>query len=142
MLGIIHKTGWIQISFGFGFLIWIIFALSFIFIKKGLVKDNKGIHLGYYCWKKYVGRDKNKFSDRPIVTILKFKKKQKLAFISAANPDFSTSFNAFDIYLLNDRHTKKNKLIGLKDKLNADSAIEFITANSDLKFELYSPDFS
>lgn len=141
VLGIIYKGGWTQILFLFGLLVWLFFAISFIFIKKGLIKSDNGIHFGYFCWGLYVGKDKNKYLDRPIVTVLKFKKRQKLAFVSAANPDFSSSFNAFDVYLLNEKHTEKDKLIGLNTISRANSAIEFITKNSNLKFELYSPDF-
>ncbi|UAB82258.1 hypothetical protein INR76_05720 [Marixanthomonas sp. SCSIO 43207] len=141
ILGTIYKSGFTQVLFLFGLLIWLFLAISFIFVKKGLVKTDSGIHFGYFCWGRYVGKDKNKYLDRPTVTILKFKKRQKLAFISAANPDFSSSFNSFDIYLLNKKHTKKDKLIGLKNISRANSAIEFMTKNSDLKFELYSPDF-
>lgn len=76
------------------------------------------------------------------VSVLKFRRKQKFAFFTSANPDLSQRFNFFDICLLNEKHTRRQTVISLKNEENAQKAIGFLTANFNLKFEVYSPDFS
>ena len=138
----IEHSGVNQLWFIIASIVSLFLAASIIFSKKGFAKRKNGIVHAYYCWGKYVGNDKIEFNDRPVVTILKFKRRQKTGFISAANPDLSVSYNAFDIYLLNTKHTKKDKIMSLKSYEKAQEAIRFLTKYSSLKFELYSPDFN
>lgn len=53
----------------------------------------------------------------------------------------SHGFNGFDIYLLNEKHTKKERIMSLKSELNSQKAIDFIILNTKLKHEVYNPDF-
>ena len=43
---------------------------------------------------------------------------------------------------VNDKHTKKDTLVSLVNKNLAQKSIEFLEQNFDLKYEIYSPDFS
>ncbi len=131
----------ISIIAGIGLIVWVFIALTTIIIKKGFVHDKTGTHLGYFSWGKLLIKEPITLLDRPILTVLKFKRNQKLGFISAANPEFSESFNTFDIYLLNEKHTLKDKVIGLKSDKASKQAINFLTNHLPLRYEVYSPDF-
>ncbi len=119
-----------------------IYFLALAFSKKGLLKRGQKLYktssfLGFIIFRRKIS-----IIERPIVSILKFKKKQKFAFVSSANPDQSETFNSFEIFVLNQRHTKRDSVIYFKKKENADKAIDFLTTNFPLKHEIFSPDFS
>lgn len=78
----------------------------------------------------------------PVIAVLRMGKTQKLAWTVAANPDLSVNYSSFDITSLNEKHTKKSRLVILKKESSAKKAMEFILANSNLREEIYSPDFS
>ncbi len=111
-------------------------------MKKGMVMDNQGIYVGYFSWNKLIFKDPITLLNISAVSILKFKRRQRGAYLSVANPEFSVSFNTFEIYMLNEKHTTKNKILTLRNEEKAKQTIEFITRNSNLKHEIYSPDFS
>lgn len=125
----------------FFFLILFLFLLALTFSKKELIKKNKKL----YKAKSFLGvtllKRKVNLSDRPVVSILKFKKNQKFAFVSAARPDQADSFNSFEIFLLNENHTKRDSIIYFKKEENANNAIAFFINNFPLKYEIFSPRF-
>ena len=139
---IVKSQGWIQIIAIFVFIACLFLGISTIYIKKGFVKNNKGIHIGYFSLGKLLILEPIGLINRNKVSILKFKRRQRAAFVSIANPEFSEQFNSFEIYLLNEKHTIKEKVLSLKSDKKAKSAIEFLTKNSKLIYEIYSPDFS
>lgn len=102
---------------------------------------DKNLCKGIFVGKKLIFQRKIDLNNKPVFTILKFKKIQKFAFLTVANPDMSHAFNGFDIYLLNEKHTEKERIMCLKSELNSQKAIDFITLNTNLKHEVYSPDF-
>ncbi len=117
-------------------------AVSTFLIKKGLVKNSEGLHVGYFSWGKLIIKNPIKFFNFPAVSILRRRRRERGAYLSIANPEFSTSFNSFEVFSLNEKHTKKNKIISLRSEKNANKALDFILENSKLRRETYSPDFS
>ncbi|WP_034257680.1 hypothetical protein [Altibacter lentus] len=124
------------------FLMLTLFLLALIFSKKGLQKKGENLYKTISIKGITLLKSKIKLSDRPAVSILKIKKQQKFAFVSSANPDQSESFNSFEIFVLNQRHTKRDPVIYFKNEENATKAIKFLTTEFRLKHEIFSPDFS
>ncbi|TDQ28160.1 hypothetical protein CLV82_2962 [Zeaxanthinibacter enoshimensis] len=119
------------------FIILIIWILS----KKGFYYKNENLYRGYFIGRLLLIKQKLAIQDKPVCAILKSNKRQKYGFFSAAKPDLANKFGAFDIYLLNENHTAKNRIMTLKHEKNSQKAIDFIMAHTDLKFEVYCPRF-
>ena len=109
--------------------------------KRGLLKQGSDLYRGLFFIDKLILKKKIDLTNKPKVSILKFKKSQKLAWFSAARPDLAFDFNAFDINLLNDKHTQKEMLVSLSNNDIAKKTIDFLNTNFDLKYEIYSPNF-
>lgn len=133
-----------QINYIKGLVPLIIFILLVILTlsKKGLVKNNLHLYKGIFIFNILLFKKKINLKNKICFSILKFRKSQKYAFFSAASPDASHSFNSFDLYLLNKKHTEKNLLISLKKEKNSKLAKDFVASFKDFNYELYSPDFS
>ena len=130
-----------------GYLVLFIFILIYTlivclaFTKRGLLKKGSDLYRGLYFAEKLILKKKINLNDKPKISILKFKRSQKMAWFSVAKPDLASEFNAFDINLLNDKHTKKEMLISLTNNETAKKTIDFLSSNFDLQYEIYSPDF-
>ncbi|SDQ67157.1 hypothetical protein [Flagellimonas zhangzhouensis] len=117
--------------------------IIFLFSKKGFFHKNGSIYKGIYIGKILILKSEIKLNDFEAITILKFKKRKNYSSILVASHGrVSSTFNTFDIYLLCNRHTRKSKLISLSSLDVCNEAINFIQTYSNLKFEIYSPDFS
>ncbi|MDB4180976.1 hypothetical protein N9611_01855 [Flavobacteriaceae bacterium] len=112
------------------------------FTKIGLLKKEDKLYRGLYFEKKLILKKKIDVTNKSKVSILKFKRNQKMAWFSAAKPDLSLEYNAFDITLLNDKHTQKETLISLSNKGISKKAVEYLVTNFSMICEIYSPDFS
>jgi hypothetical protein len=117
------------------------FLISISFSKRGFLKIKSDLYLGLYFLDKLFYKKKIDISKTPKIAILKFKKSQKLAWFSVAKPDLATEFNSFEINILNNKHTKREAIMVLKDEKNVKPAISFLISNFPLKNEVYSPDF-
>ncbi len=130
-----------------GYLILIIllviylFLILIAFLKRGFVKINSKLYKSSFFRGKLIFKKEIDISKTPKIAILQFKKSQKLAWFSIAKPDLATEFNTFEINFLNDKHTKRERILDLKNKDNVEPVIAFLTTNFDLKNEVYSPDF-
>ena len=113
-----------------------------VMTKKGLATDDHQIYKGIFLFNFLLYIKRINLRNKTCFSILKFKKRQKYAFVSAANPDASHSFNTFDIYLLNKKHTEKEMLISLKKEQKSKLASDFISSFIGFTCEIYSPDFS
>jgi len=80
-------------------------------------------------------------TDKPVVSILKFKKIQKFAFFSVAKPDLSESFYSFERFVLNKNHFIRDSFMYFKQEKCANDAIEFLTKDFPLRHELFSPNY-
>lgn len=131
-----------------GYIVLLLFVLIYsmmiclAFTKRGLLKKNSELYRGLYFKNTLLLKKKINLEDKTKVSVLKFKKSQKMAWFSVAQPDMASDFNAFDITLLNDKHTDKDALVSLSCEELAKKAIEFLEAKFNLAYEIYSPDFS
>lgn len=110
-----------------------IFLIGIIFSRRGLVsKDNK-LCLGVFYFNTLIFKKKIDLNEWTKISILKFNRRQKLAFFTSANPDLSEQFNSFDVCLLNNKHTRRRVLISLKNEENAQNAIRFLKKKFQFK---------
>ena len=116
--------------------------ISLAFSKKGLIKKGDKLYKGKFFLGSTIFRRKIKLHNRPVVSILKFKKSQKLSFFSAARPDLGEQFNSFEIFILTGNHIKRDSVMYFKKEENAQKAIQFLTNDFPLRHEVFSPDFS
>lgn len=126
-------------------LMFILIYLSLMclaFTKRGLLKKEDKLYRGLYFFRKLILKKKIDLTDKPKVSILKFNRRQKMGWFSAARPDLSLAFNALDINLLNEKHTRRETLISLTNDEKATEAINFLENEFNLIHERYSPDFS
>ncbi len=118
-----------------------IVLICLAFTKKGLFKKGETLYRGLFFNKKIILCKKFDLTDKSKVSILKFRKTQKMAWFSDAKPDLGTNFISLDITLLNNKHTQKELLISLRKENKSKRTIEFLNKNFNLKEEIYSPDF-
>jgi len=131
-----------------GSLVLLLFIISYsaiiclAFTKTGLLKKRDKLYRGLYFAKKLILKKKIDLTNKSKVSILKFKRNQKMAWFSAAKPDLALEYNAFDVTLLNGKHTQKKMLVSLSNKDISKKTVEYLETNFSMKFEIYSPDFS
>lgn len=130
-----------------GYLVLLIFMSIYMFLvmvaflKKGFFEKDGKLYRGAFFRGKLFFKKHIPISHTPKLAVLKFKKSQKLAWFSAAHPDLSVDFNAFEINILNDKHTKREALMDLKNIKNIEPVVAFLTGNFNLKHEDYCPTF-
>lgn len=124
-----------------GLLILFGFTIMITFSKKGLLQSNNKIYKGYFFGNLLLYKKTVNLNNKIAFAILKLRKKQKMAFFTGANPDLAESFETFDIALLNENHTQKEILISLLKVKNSESVTEFLKNHTNLKLEIYSPNF-
>ncbi|MFD1079554.1 hypothetical protein, partial [Longispora fulva] len=122
------------------FLIGLFTGVVFLaFSKKGFIKSDGKLYKAKFFRGRVLHRKKISLQDRPVVSILKFRRSRKYAWFSAAKPDLGYDFNSFEIYILNDRHIKRDLLMRFSSEETATAALEFLSSGLDLKPEVYSP---
>lgn len=134
----LHWTSPLFILF---FLSLLLLVTIFAFSKKGFSKNDGKFYKAKFFWGKVLYRSSINILDRPVISILKFKRSRKYAFFSAAKPDLASTFNSFEVYVLNDRHTKRDLVMRLNSKDKAERAIDFLCSEQLLRHEIYSPNF-
>lgn len=80
-------------------------------------------------------------SNRASVALLRGRKKQTLAFFTAAKPDLAVEEYKLEVCVLNAHHTQREVLLTLSKRENANKATDFLTAHFDLELESYNPRF-
>ena len=130
------------------FEIAVVICVCLMILKKGILIENKFIYIGYYLFGLKIFKQKLETENMQIITLLKFIKstnynyeKRHPSNVTRWEPNLNYQSNSFQIFLLNENHTKKKKLLNLVKKENSDKAIEFITKNTNLKIEIYNPNF-
>jgi len=121
--------------------VFIFGLISFIFSKKGLLINNHGLYKAYFVFGILLFKRKVELKNKPVVTILKLRKSQNLPSVGIVYPSSRHSFHIYYLHLLNQSHTIKTELIGVKKKGNAQKMIHFLAENTNLMFEIYSPNF-
>jgi hypothetical protein len=123
------------------FVVFVFGMVSFIISKKGLLINEKGLFKAYFVLNLLIFKQKIDLNNKPIVTILNLRRSQNLPSAGIVYPSSRHSFHIYYLYLLNQSHTIKTELIAIKKEENAQKMIHFLTENTNLKFEIYSPDF-
>ncbi|MGY5847390.1 hypothetical protein ACW6QP_08210 [Salegentibacter sp. HM20] len=121
-------------------LLLLTYLISLAFSKKGIIKKEDNIYKAKFFQDFTLFKSKVDLTDRPVASILKFRKSQKLAFFSVAQPDLSESFNSFVIFVLNKTHYKRDAIMYFKKETSAKKALDFITQDFPLRQEIFSPD--
>ncbi|MDT0295568.1 hypothetical protein ACFQ3R_02060 [Mesonia ostreae] len=116
--------------------------VAIAFLKRGFYKKNAKLYKASFFYTKLIFKSKIRLVNRPKLAILKFKKAQKYAWFNVANPDMTSSFNAFEINILSENHTQRDCILILKNEDHANNAVEFLSSNFPLKLEMFNPDFS
>lgn len=124
------------------FLLLFFYLVSLTFSKKGLIKKDHKLFKAKIFNGVTLSKRRVDLTDRPVVSILKFRKSQKMIWFSIAKPDLAKSFNSFEVFVLNDRHIKRDSVMYFETEDNATKALEFLTNNFPLRHELFSPNFS
>jgi hypothetical protein len=119
-----------------------VFFVGMVFSRRGLVVKKDKLYIGVFYFNMLIFKKHIDLSEWTKLSILKFRRRQKFAFFTSANPDLSQRFNISDVCLLNEKHTRRLTLISLKNEKNAQNAIGFLSTNFNLKLEIYSPDLS
>lgn len=118
-----------------------VFIVCIAFLKRGFISIKSKLYRGSFFRGKLFFKSHIDISKTPKVAVLKFKKIQKFAFFSVARPDLGSGFNAFEINILNERHTKREEIIMLRDEKNVKPCLDFLTSNFNLEHEVFSPNF-
>ncbi len=124
------------------FVVLSLVMLGIVFLKKGVVKEGSVLFKGTFLFDKLLLKKKVDVDQKSKVAILKFKRSQKMAWFSVANPDASLTYLRSDVTLLNEKHTTKDVLISLDDEEKANQVVSFLEEYFQFDYELYSPDFS
>ena len=111
------------------------------YLKRGLIKINSKLYKGSFFSGKLFFKTQIDISEKSKVSILKFRKSQKLAWFSIAKPDLATEFDSFEVNILNDNHTNRLPILDLKGENKIEPVIEFLNSKFGLKIEEYSPNF-
>lgn len=134
-----RNLSWIGYLMLMAFLSLFFYLVSLAFSKKRLVKKNNKLYKAKIFNGVTLSRSRIRLTDRPVVSILKFKKSQKMIWFSMAKPDLGKSFNSFEVFVLNESHVKRDSVMYFENEENANKALEFITTGFPLKHEIFSP---
>ena len=126
----------------------VVVCVCLMILKKGIVIENKVIHISYYLFGLKIFKQKVETENMKIITLFKFIKstnynyaKRHPSNVTRWEPNLNYQSNSFQIFLLDENHTEKKKVLSLVKEQNSNKAIEFITKNTDLKIEIYNPNF-
>ena len=126
----------------------VVVCVCLIILKKGIVIENKLIHIGYYLFGLKIFKQKVETENMKIITLFKFIKstnynyeKRHPSNVTRWEPNLNYQSNSFQLFLLNENHTEKKKILSLVKEQNSNKAIEFITKNTNLRMEIYNPNF-
>lgn len=131
-----------------GYLVFIFALLLFFYLialafsSKGLIKNQEKLYTAKFFNGFTLFKSRVTLKDRPVVSVLKFKKRQKYVWFSIAKPDLDKAFNSFEIFVLNERHIKRDSVMYFTNEENSKKAVEFLTTDFPLRHELFSPNFN
>lgn len=115
--------------------------LSIIFSKKGFLYNNNSIYLSYTFLDKNIYSKSILLDGKTSFTFLKQNILQKNTYLSAGSADLSYKDISFSIVLLNKNHTQKKYLITVNSIKNTKELKLFLEEATNLKYEIYSPNF-
>jgi hypothetical protein len=115
--------------------------LLIIFSKKGFLFNNNSLYLSYTFLNKNIYSKIILLDDKTSFTFLKQNILQKNTYLSAGGADLSYKDISFNIVLLNKNHTQKKHLITINSIKNTEELKLFIENATNLKYEIYNPNF-
>jgi len=118
------------------------YLIALAFSSKGLIKNQEKLYTAKFFNGLTLFKSRVTLKDRPVVSVLKFKKRQKYVWFSIAKPDLDKAFNSFAIFVLNERHIKRDSVMYFTNEENSKKAVEFLTTDFPLRHELFSPNFN
>lgn len=123
-------------------LLLILFFLSIIFSKKGFLIRNNSLFLSYTFLGRNIYSKSLSLNEKTAFTFFKQNIIQKNTYLSAGGADLSYKDISFTLVLLDKNHTKKKQIITLNSIKNIDKLKLFFESFTNLKHEVYSPNFS
>lgn len=105
-----------------------------IFHKNGFIIKNSNLHIATFFGQAPVLSKKIDLSKWTSVSILKASKRM-------GNEDWSYREELFRLTFLNQNHTLKSAVVTAKSESEANSLLEFVLKNTNLKYEIYNPNF-
>ncbi len=118
-----------------------VFLVVLPFAKKGFLIKSNQLFLASFLFGKCLGKKKIDITNSPVVSVLEFSASKAL-WASAANPNLKASNYIYQLNILNEKHTEREKIMFLENKENIDKALKFLTDNLDLRNEVYSPNYN
>lgn len=126
-------------------LLILLVAIGFLFAvichKKGFLKNDDGLYVAYFIFGLTLHKSLIDLTNYSDISILKSRKKMAFEKGHRMEPDMVYYDFFYNIFLLNEPHTLKFKLISTTNEQKAKEMIDFLTINSHLKSKNYMPRF-
>ena len=119
----------------------IVFLIVVIWHKIGFVKNDLGIYFCYFLCGYAIFKTKIDFAKFTDICILQSRKKMAYQKMNKMEPNMIYYDHFHNIYLLNNLHTEKSKLISTTDREKAEKMVDFFLINTHLKSNVYQPRF-
>jgi hypothetical protein len=127
-------------------LILLLAGLSFILIsllvlKKGIVVKQDKIFIGYFLFGRLLFKNEVDCRGMHIITLLMFGKTQNYNYSNHWEPKLNYKIASFELFLVNENHTIKEKILNLSKEESSKKGIEFLLKNTGMEFQKYNPSF-
>lgn len=113
--------------------------LGLLLSKEGIIIDNHKLFNSQFIFGKPYLKTEIKLFNMTDICMLNCDMSQKLAFISAAKPNFSEIIKVSKIYLLNENHSQKRLAFSTRKKEHAELIMKEIQNEFGLKYNHYNP---
>jgi len=112
-----------------------------LFIKKGLIVDDKKLYRAYFLLGKNIYKSQVDLTDITDVSIFKIRTKESVEYFrpGPGPAEFTNMF--YKIYILNDRHTYKDLILESTDEELINYVVDFLQKELHLKLNPYNPRF-
>ena len=142
MVSIKHELSTLKVFFGL-----VLFILvMLLFLKKGLVVGNRrSLSVGFFLFGVLLKTNNVDTKMMLSFSILTFRKHpnynytKQPTFLSRWEPNLNYQAQSYELYLLNESHKIKRKVITLMKEESSAKATEFMEAFSNFNFETYNP---
>lgn len=131
-------------------LIFTLFILvGLLLLRKGLViEKNEQIRTAYFLFGMLLKTNIIETKKMNIVSILTFRKRSNYKYPKRWNsfnrwePNLEYSATSYQLYLLNENHSVKRKLISFMKEESSIKALNFLLQNAEMKVAVYNPNNS
>ena len=116
-----------------------IYIFILFFSKQGILIEKDSLFYSQFFFDRPFSKKEIKLNGITDTSILTYNIQQKFAFFSAAKPDLAENVSIKKVFLLNEKHTKKEFVLSTKKIESANKIIEEINKEFNFKFKKYSP---